>query len=175
MRSAGVASDPLFDIADMLMLPNGGQVAHLQVDVVVGRDGLEDAIPDADLGPAPEAVGAGGRRPIALRDVVQGEPVRSRHSMIEAPTVVLVVEDEALLRLLLMEVLEEAGFEVIEARTADDAVLLLDHRPDIRLVFTDVDMPGALDGFQLAQYVGITTAMWPSSSVLESAARAGRD
>ena len=73
--------------------------------------------------------------------------------MIEAPTVVLVVEDEALLRLLLMEVLEEAGFEVIEARTADDAVLLLDHRPDIRLVFTDVDMPGALDGFQLAQYV----------------------
>ena len=52
-----------------------------------------------------------------------------------------------------MEVLEEAGFEVIETRTADDAVLLLDHRPDIRLVFTDVDMPGALDGFQLAQYV----------------------
>jgi CheY-like chemotaxis protein len=52
-----------------------------------------------------------------------------------------------------MEVLEEAGFEVIEARTADDAVLLLDHRPDIRLVFTDVDMPGVLDGFQLAQYV----------------------
>jgi CheY-like chemotaxis protein len=73
--------------------------------------------------------------------------------MIEAPTVILVVEDEALLRLLLMEVLEEAGFEVIEAGTADDAVLLLAHRPDIRLVFTDVDMPGVLDGFQLAQHV----------------------
>jgi DNA-binding response OmpR family regulator len=73
--------------------------------------------------------------------------------MIEAPLTILVVEDEALLRLLLMEVLEEAGFKVIEACTADDAVLLLDATPDIRLVFTDVDMPGALDGFQLAQYV----------------------
>jgi DNA-binding NtrC family response regulator len=73
--------------------------------------------------------------------------------MIEAPTVILVVEDEALLRLLLMEVLEEAGFEVIEACTADEAVLLLGHRLDTRLVFTDVDMPGALDGLQLAQYV----------------------
>jgi two-component system, response regulator PdtaR len=48
--------------------------------------------------------------------------------MIDSPTVILVVEDEALLRLLLMEVLEEAGFAVIEARTADDAVLLLAHR-----------------------------------------------
>ena len=73
--------------------------------------------------------------------------------MIDSPTVILVVEDEALLRLLLMDVLEEAGFAVIEACTADDAVLLLAHRPDIRLVFTDVDMPGVLDGFQLAQYV----------------------
>ena len=73
--------------------------------------------------------------------------------MIDSPTVILVVEDEALLRLLLMDVLEEVGFAVIEACTADDAVLLLAHRPDIRLVFTDVDMPGVLDGFQLAQYV----------------------
>ena len=59
-------------LAAMLMHPNGGRVDHLQVAVIGGRHGLEDAIPDADLGPAPEAVGAGGRRPIALRDVVPG-------------------------------------------------------------------------------------------------------
>ena len=69
------------------------------------------------------------------------------------PGVVLVVEDEALLRLLVVEVLEEAGFEVIEACTADDAVILLVQRSDIRVVFTDVNMPGCLDGFQLARHV----------------------
>ena len=67
--------------------------------------------------------------------------------------VVLVVEDEALLRLLVVEILEEAGFEVIEACTADDAVILLVQRSDIRVVFTDVNMPGHLDGFELARHV----------------------
>ena len=95
--------------------------------------------------------------------------------MIDAPTVVLVVEDEALLRLLLMDVLEEAGFEVIEACTADDAVLLLAHRSDIRLVFTDVDMPGLWTASSSRNTCRTTTATWPSSSVLESAALARRN
>jgi two-component system, response regulator PdtaR len=69
------------------------------------------------------------------------------------PSVVLVVEDEPLVRLLAVDVLEEAGFEVIEAPTADYAVLALEKRADIRVVFTDVDMPGRLNGFQLARYV----------------------
>ena len=69
------------------------------------------------------------------------------------PAVVLVVEDEALLRLLVVDILEEAGFDVIEACTADDAVILLMQRPDIRVVFTDVNMPGHLDGFELARHV----------------------
>ena len=69
------------------------------------------------------------------------------------PAVVLVVEDEALLRLLVVDILEEAGFEVIEACTADDAVILLVQRSDIRVVFTDVNMPGHLDGFELARHV----------------------
>ena len=69
------------------------------------------------------------------------------------PAVVLVVEDEALLRLLVVDILEEAGFQVIEACTADDAVTLLMQRPGIRVVFTDVNMPGCLDGFQLARHV----------------------
>ena len=61
------------------------------------------------------------------------------------PPVVLVVEDEALIRMLAVDVLEEAGFEVIEAPSADYAVLVLDKRDDIRVVFTDVDMPGRLN------------------------------
>jgi two-component system, response regulator PdtaR len=69
------------------------------------------------------------------------------------PAVVLVVEDELLVRLLVVDVLAEAGFEVVEASTADYAVLVLDDRPDIRVVFTDVDMPGRLNGFQLARHV----------------------
>ena len=70
-----------------------------------------------------------------------------------APAVVLVVEDEPLVRLLAVDVLEEAGFEVIEAPNADYAVLVLEKREDIRVVFTDVDMPGRLNGFQLARHV----------------------
>jgi two-component system, response regulator PdtaR len=68
-------------------------------------------------------------------------------------SVVLVVEDEPLVRALAVDILEEAGFEVIEAPTADYAVLVLDQRSDIRVVFTDVDMPGRLNGFQLARIV----------------------
>jgi two-component system, response regulator PdtaR len=67
--------------------------------------------------------------------------------------VVLVVEDEPLVRALAVDVLEEAGFEVIEAPTADYAVGVLDKRSDIRVIFTDVDMPGRLNGFQLARLV----------------------
>jgi CheY-like chemotaxis protein len=69
------------------------------------------------------------------------------------PAVVLVVDDEPLIRLVAADVLEEAGFQVIEAPTADDAVLVLATRSDIRVVFTDVDMPGHLNGFELARIV----------------------
>ena len=67
--------------------------------------------------------------------------------------VVLVVEDEPLVRALAVDVLEESGCEVIEAPTADYAVTVLEKRPDIRVVFTDVNMPGRIDGFQLARHV----------------------
>ena len=68
-------------------------------------------------------------------------------------TVVLVVENDPLVRATAVDVLEEAGFEVIEAPSADYAVVVLEKRPDVRVVFTDVEMPGKLDGIQLARIV----------------------
>jgi two-component system, response regulator PdtaR len=57
--------------------------------------------------------------------------------------VVLLVEDEPLVRMFNADVLDEAGFRVIEAVNADEAVALIEVRPDIRAVVTDVGMPGS--------------------------------
>ena len=67
--------------------------------------------------------------------------------------VILVVDDEPLLRMLATEHFEEAGYEVLEAGSGEQAVALLGERPDIRAVFTDVQMPGAPDGLSLAHHV----------------------
>lgn len=67
--------------------------------------------------------------------------------------VVLVVEDEALVRLVAAEELLDAGFRVIEAHDADEALALLGARPDCAALVTDVRMPGAMDGIALAQRV----------------------
>jgi len=77
--------------------------------------------------------------------------------------VVLVVEDEPLLRMLAVEVVEEAGFVAIEARDADEAVALLESRSDISLLFTDIDMPGSMDGLKLAHAV---RDRWPPIKIL---------
>jgi CheY-like chemotaxis protein len=70
------------------------------------------------------------------------------------PPIILVVEDETLLRMLAGDILtEDAGYRVIEAVNADEALILLESRHDVRLVFTDVNMPGALNGFALARIV----------------------
>ena len=63
---------------------------------------------------------------------------------------VLVVEDEPLLRMMAVDVVEDAGFEAIEAANADEAVNILEGRDDISIIFTDIDMPGTMDGMKLA-------------------------
>jgi two-component system, response regulator PdtaR len=78
----------------------------------------------------------------------------------KALPVVLVVEDDPLLRMLAVE---EAGFIAIEARDADEAVILLESRNDIALLFTDVNMPGSMDGLKLAQAVH---DRWPLIKIL---------
>ena len=65
----------------------------------------------------------------------------------------LVVEDEFLIRLNAAEMIEEAGFEVVEASSADKAVAILEARLDIAVVFTDIQMPGSMDGLKLARAV----------------------
>ena len=70
-----------------------------------------------------------------------------------APPLVLVVEDELLVRMNALSLLEEAGFGVLEAGSADEAISLLERRKDIRIVFTDINMPGSMDGLRLAHAI----------------------
>ncbi len=76
----------------------------------------------------------------------------NRHPTSPRP-VVLIVEDEPLVRMDAADVLEHAGFEVIEAADARSAQQALDRRSDIRVLFTDVQMPGAMNGLELAWLV----------------------
>lgn len=64
--------------------------------------------------------------------------------------IVLVVEDEALLRLSAVDMIETAGFEVLEAANATEAIAILEARHDVCIVFTDIDMPRGMDGMKLA-------------------------
>jgi DNA-binding NtrC family response regulator len=74
-------------------------------------------------------------------------------SAVSARPAVLVVEDESLVRMYAVDVLEDAGYEVIEASNAEQALAQLDARLDIEVVFTDINMPGDMDGFALAREV----------------------
>ena len=59
--------------------------------------------------------------------------------------------------------IEDAGFEVCEAASADAAIALLELHKEIRLIFTDVDMPGSMDGLKLARYV---RGRWPPAKII---------
>lgn len=67
--------------------------------------------------------------------------------------VVLVVEDEPLLLIYAADIVAEAGFEAVEATNADAAIKILIARPEICIVFTDIKMPGSIDGLKLAHFI----------------------
>jgi two-component system, response regulator PdtaR len=90
-----------------------------------------------------------------LREMSTGIP--------ESSSVVLVVEDEELLRAFAAWQLEEAGFEVLQAANADEALRAMNSRPDVRVLFTDVQMPGRLDGMDLARKIH---EQWPKVLLL---------
>jgi CheY-like chemotaxis protein len=83
------------------------------------------------------------------------------HSVV--PALVLVVEDEMLLRMRAVDMVEDAGFTSVEAVDADEAVAILSSRSDIALLFTDIQMPGQMDGLMLAHAVH---ERWPRIKII---------
>ena len=84
---------------------------------------------------------------------------------------ILIVEDELLIRLALREHLEECGFSVLEAADAAEAMDLMERHDQIALVFTDVRMPGDMDGIDLAEWI---LKHWPGLPVMLTSGELGR-
>src|SRR5947209_2051219 len=78
-------------------------------------------------------------------------------------TNVLVVEDEMVLRMRAVDIVEDAGFTAVEAVNADEALSILESRSDISLLFSDIQMPGSMDGLKLAHAVH---DRWPSIKII---------
>lgn len=76
---------------------------------------------------------------------------------------ILIVEDETLVRMHGCDMLESAGFDVLEAESADEAVKVLEEHDDVHLLFSDIDMPGSMDGLELAALV---YRRWPRIGLL---------
>ena len=83
---------------------------------------------------------------------------------------VLVVEDEPIIRLGMVSSIGDAGYAVVEASSADEAISLLAQDEGVRVVVTDVDMPGSMDGIRLAHYV---RRRWPPIQLLVISGKVG--
>jgi DNA-binding NtrC family response regulator len=79
------------------------------------------------------------------------------------PSVILIVEDEVMVRMHLADLLTEAGYRIIAMANADHAMAVIGARPDIELLFTDIVLPGAIDGCTLARAVN---QRWPQIGLL---------
>ena len=97
-----------------------------------------------------------------------GEPVPA------PPPTILVVEDDVLVRNLAAAYLRESGFEVIEATSADEAIRVLQADVRVDIVFSDIQMPGSMDGFGLAQWVR-RERPWLKVILTSGAARAAKE
>jgi CheY-like chemotaxis protein len=92
------------------------------------------------------------------------------HRRVVKQPVVLLVEDEPLVRLTQVDILKESEFWVVEAQDADEAFELLKARPEIDAILTDVNMPGSMDGFEFARLV---RQGWPEVAVLVISGKTG--
>jgi two-component system, response regulator PdtaR len=77
--------------------------------------------------------------------------------------VILTVEDETLVSVFLGGILQDAGYRVIAAANADEAIAILEAREDVRILITDVNMPGSMDGLRLAAAV---KDRWPPIKII---------
>lgn len=82
--------------------------------------------------------------------------------------VILVVEDDAIIRMEALDLVREAGYEALEAINADEAIRILAARPDIQLVFMDIEMPGTMDGLKLSHYI---RDRWPPVKLIVASGR----
>jgi CheY-like chemotaxis protein len=82
--------------------------------------------------------------------------------------VVLIVEDDFLLRMDAVDTVKAAGFEPVEAGNADEAIAILESDLNIHVVFTDVQMPGTMDGLKLARFV---RDRWPPIKIVATSGR----
>jgi two-component system, response regulator PdtaR len=81
----------------------------------------------------------------------------------DKPISILIVEDEALIRFAMAEELSDQGYRVFEAANADEAIAFLEAEPSIQIMFTDVDMPGSMDGLKLSAAV---RNRWPPVKIV---------
>jgi CheY-like chemotaxis protein len=77
--------------------------------------------------------------------------------------IILIVEDDFLIRMGVVEMIETAGFAIVEAANADEAMEILEVRLDITVVFTDIQMPGSMDGLKLAAAI---RGRWPPIKII---------
>jgi two-component system, response regulator PdtaR len=91
-----------------------------------------------------------------------------RHSPSYERSAVLVVEDDPLIRMVAVDIVEDLGFPVCEASSAEEAIEILEYRRDVFAVFTDINMPGSMNGLDLSRYV---TQKWPHVAVIVTSGR----
>ena len=82
--------------------------------------------------------------------------------------VVLVVEDNHLILMSALDLVATAGYEGLAAANADEAIAILENRADVKLVFTDIEMPGTIDGVKLAHYI---RNRWPPIHLIVASGR----
>src|SRR5712672_2234909 len=109
-------------------------------------------------------------RGLAMRRAVSTDGVVSLGDASRVSATILVVEDEVLVRLMLADRLRETGYTVIEAAGADEALAILQSGTKVHIVFTDINMPGSMDGIGLAR---IVCSKCPDIDVLMTSAHQG--
>jgi two-component system, response regulator PdtaR len=82
--------------------------------------------------------------------------------------VILIVENECLIRTASADAIRDAGFEVVEAANADNAIAILESRSDIQVVFTNIHLPGSMDGAKLAHAI---KHRWPPVRIIATSGR----
>jgi two-component sensor histidine kinase len=122
---------------------------RISLDCILGASGVTGS------SNAPRLAPHNGRRQAPWKERAMTEAVPS--------SIVLVVEDELVLRMRAVDIVEDAGFTPVEAINADEAIRILEARDDISVLFTDIQMPGSMDGLRLAHVVH---TRWPHIKIM---------